>query len=629
MGPIGGLERALRVVVSCCGMGRGCVLSARRVVLAVLLPVVLLLGAASAADAVSSFYWYGENDSACWQTGQLGSPSFGCDGGPGYLNAAGSNEGGRAHVYYDGVGPAVAIPTSGDYCDASDINGPSGLYITKPIAQNLASWTGLETVQPFESYQEGDEAGANCQSEYQYWGQTISTKKAEDCNPCGMFHFVSFFQQTENEGSNEKERPWANVFGNPSLVISSLVKPGSVEYAGRSPIVWGYTCPVLQDTVTGFMLEYCIQQWRGPFNVSQDQEGKHRWEEEYVVNCSSGVPGGPHGGALDMLKTMVDPGTKWVTEASGSANTFIFEHGQKPAYQHQEVRITASDLEAAIAADNTNCANSSRAGALNATNPADYALIGVEQGIEGWNHLYELGADEANLQLWTEYNPLPPTASTGEATNVQPLQATLNGSVNPNGLDTHYYFKYGKTTSYGSYVPAPPGNDAGSGLSSVGENATVTGLEPGTTYHYRIIATSAGGTEEGKDQEFKTPTPVVAFQANGGTLWTYALTGGYQNTTMGMMSGTSPSVAALPGGGYVIAFQASKGELWTYSSTGEYKNTTMGMMSGTSPSVAALSSSVYEVAFQANKGELWNYSSTGEYHNTTLGTKAGTNPSIT
>ena len=70
------------------------------------------------------------------------------------------------------------------------------------------------------------------------------------------------------------------------------------------------------------------------------------------------------------------------------------------------------------------------------------------------------------------------------------------------------------------------------------------------------------------------------------------------------MSGTSPGIAALPGGGYVIAFQANKGELWTYASTGEYHNTAMGMMSGTSPSIAALPGGGYEIAFESNSGDL-------------------------
>jgi hypothetical protein len=102
--------------------------------------------------------------------------------------------------------------------------------------------------------------------------------------------------------------------------------------------------------------------------------------------------------------------------------------------------------------------------------------------------------------------PSAPTATTSGASGVQPLHATLNGTVNPNATDTHYYFKYGKTISYGLTTSE---EDAGSGTSSVGKSATLA-LEPGTTYHYRIIAKSYWGTTEGSDQEFKTPGPVEA-----------------------------------------------------------------------------------------------------------------------
>jgi hypothetical protein len=54
-----------------------------------------------------------------------------------------------------------------------------------------------------------------------------------------------------------------------------------------------------------------------------------------------------------------------------------------------------------------------------------------------------------------------------------------------------------------------------------------------------------------------------------------------------MWHGTSPSIAALAGGGYEIAFEANTGSLYTYSSTGAVKNTTEGMWHGTSPSIAA------------------------------------------
>jgi len=86
------------------------------------------------------------------------------------------------------------------------------------------------------------------------------------------------------------------------------------------------------------------------------------------------------------------------------------------------------------------------------------------------------------------------------------LQATLNGNVNPKGISTSYYFKYGKTTSDELTTPE---SSAGSGQGSVGASKNVT-LEPGTTYHYRIVAHSEGGTVEGSNQEFKTPGPVEA-----------------------------------------------------------------------------------------------------------------------
>ena len=43
----------------------------------------------------------------------------------------------------------------------------------------------------------------------------------------------------------------------------------------------------------------------------------------------------------------------------------------------------------------------------------------------------------------------------------------MNGTVNPKGVDTHYYFQYGETTEYGSSTPPI---DAGSGARTLGGN---------------------------------------------------------------------------------------------------------------------------------------------------------------
>ena len=267
------------------------------------------------------------------------------------------------------------------------------------------------------------------------------------------------------------------------------------------------------------------------------------------------------------------------------------------------------------------------------TNPEQYALVGMEQGVEGEHKLSGIGGAGRNVQVRTEYTPLPPETSTSAASEIQQTQAKLNGTVNPKGISTHYYFEYGKTTGYGSSTSS---SVAGSGLSPVGEGATVTGLEPGTVYHYRLVATNEGGTVYGSDQSFTTPVPTIAFQATTDTLWadSSASWGGWSNTSLGMKEGTSPSIAALPGGGYEYAFQAlngTKGELWVCSSTPECHDTTLGMMPGTSPSIAALPGGGYEVVFQAvvgSSGQLWTYSSNGEYHSTGLAMKEDTSPSI-
>ena len=99
--------------------------------------------------------------------------------------------------------------------------------------------------------------------------------------------------------------------------------------------------------------------------------------------------------------------------------------------------------------------------------------------------------------------PAPPVATTGSASAVLDTSATLGGSVNPNGTATTYHFEYGTTTAYGTNSPAVDAS-AGSGTSAVAESANLTGLTPGTIYHFRLVATSAGGTSNGADQTFTT-----------------------------------------------------------------------------------------------------------------------------
>jgi phosphodiesterase/alkaline phosphatase D-like protein len=99
-----------------------------------------------------------------------------------------------------------------------------------------------------------------------------------------------------------------------------------------------------------------------------------------------------------------------------------------------------------------------------------------------------------------------PVATTDPASSVGDTSARLNGRVTPNGSSTTWYFEYGTTTSYGSKTSA---KSAGSGTKSTSVNVTVSNLAPGATYHFRVVATSESGTTTAGDQSFTTSGPPV------------------------------------------------------------------------------------------------------------------------
>ncbi len=100
-----------------------------------------------------------------------------------------------------------------------------------------------------------------------------------------------------------------------------------------------------------------------------------------------------------------------------------------------------------------------------------------------------------------------PTAITGTVSAVGGTTATLNGTVNPGGLSTDWWFEYGTTTSYGSQTAATA---AGSGSANVSVSKALSGLAAATTYHYRLVAKSSGGTTNGADGLFTTASPPTA-----------------------------------------------------------------------------------------------------------------------
>jgi hypothetical protein len=94
--------------------------------------------------------------------------------------------------------------------------------------------------------------------------------------------------------------------------------------------------------------------------------------------------------------------------------------------------------------------------------------------------------------------------ATGAATDVTQTTANLAGTVNPNGTNAGYLFQYGPTTAYGTSTPILA---VGQGTADVAAAASLASLTPGTTYHYRLVASNAGGETQGSDATFTTATP--------------------------------------------------------------------------------------------------------------------------
>jgi hypothetical protein len=108
-----------------------------------------------------------------------------------------------------------------------------------------------------------------------------------------------------------------------------------------------------------------------------------------------------------------------------------------------------------------------------------------------------------------------PTVVTGRVSDRAQTSVSFHGTINSNGAQTTYHFEYGPTTGYGSRAPAGFEASAGNARTARVVSQGATDLQPGTMYHYRLVAQNDGGTEVGEDKTFETisaSAPVRAFE---------------------------------------------------------------------------------------------------------------------
>ncbi|ACL03084.1 peptidase C1A papain [Desulfatibacillum aliphaticivorans] len=118
-------------------------------------------------------------------------------------------------------------------------------------------------------------------------------------------------------------------------------------------------------------------------------------------------------------------------------------------------------------------------------------------------------ADHA-FELWVDASSTG-SATTGAAYEIGETHAYLAGTVRPPG-EGSVVFEYGLTEDYGEEITADQyviGKDGGRGSRQQGVGAKLEGLEPATTYHFRVKVTSGGAVYYGGDSAFTTLDPAV------------------------------------------------------------------------------------------------------------------------
>jgi uncharacterized delta-60 repeat protein len=123
----------------------------------------------------------------------------------------------------------------------------------------------------------------------------------------------------------------------------------------------------------------------------------------------------------------------------------------------------------------------------------------------------------------------PPAASTTGADSITTSSAHITGVVNTQGTDSMWWVEYGTTTAYGFATPQVPLTHS---FSDINVGAMLSGLAAGTTYHARVVISSAQGSDPGEDVAFST-TGIPAPAAPATTTGTTGTTGGTTTATGG------------------------------------------------------------------------------------------------
>ena len=208
---------------------------------------------------------------------------------------------------------------------------------------------------------------------------------------------------------------------------------------------------------------------------------------------AAGSPSATTGGASSV--TASSAALAGTVDPQGSSTSWSFQYGTSTAYGSQTGSGNAGSGSGSVAVSST----------LTGLAPATiyhYRLVATNGS----------GTTPGSDATFTTAMAAP-TVTDSPASTVTGNSAVLNAGVNPNGDATNYVFQYGFSSSYGMQTASA---SAGSGTTPSHLSATVHNLSPGTTYHFRLLATNALGSTGGADTTFTT-AKLAPSATTGGT----------------------------------------------------------------------------------------------------------------
>ncbi|HXS34018.1 MAG TPA: hypothetical protein VN758_09645 [Solirubrobacterales bacterium] len=187
-----------------------------------------------------------------------------------------------------------------------------------------------------------------------------------------------------------------------------------------------------------------------------------------------------------------------VTQIGATLNGKVNPHGGSVSDCHFEYGVGLSYATSvpctAVGVVTTDVAQKKTVAGLSANTTYHYRLVVTSNA----------GLVNGNDREFTTPPPAP-LVTTEAASGITQTAATLAGTIDPKGGAASCRFEYGTTAAYGT--AAACATDPGAGEGPVPEQLSLTGLNAGTTYHYRLVGTNGGGSTNGLDLSFTTLPP--------------------------------------------------------------------------------------------------------------------------